>query len=84
MSPTGPRFLIYKGAPFSTLRDVQGGGKLEEGSTVATGAASGPVRWFPKWVPHRHSVLERQLWPGAEAYWTLHMEHRHHHKTTLW
>lgn len=23
MSPTGPRFLIYEGAPFSTLRDAR-------------------------------------------------------------
>lgn len=62
-SPTGPHFLIYKGAIFSTLRDVQGGRRHEEGSTEVTGADRGlevpPVPWFPKWVPQRHRVLER-------------------------
>lgn len=68
MAPSGPLFLMYTGATFSTWSDVQGGRKLTEGSTMVLGTASGlkaPLgQWFSKWVPQRHRVLEREVGPG--------------------
>lgn len=63
MFPSGPLFLVDTGHTFSTLRDIQGGRKFKEGSTVVLGAASSldapPGQWFSKWVPQRHRVPER-------------------------
>lgn len=83
MYPSGPLFLIYTGAAFSTLRDVRGvGRKLKEGSTMVLGAASSldspPRQWFSKWVPQRHRILESYVGPG----WKLTGSSTCNHSTT--